>query len=139
MSDLEALLREALRDQAARPRRNNPFLPPPTTFLPADWRLGRLISLIHPAADLGVYREHFHIRTGARRLERSEGTAEAIERVFGPAWLGLACLEPLPESPEDKAAIRAYLSRRRTAEVKDALTRIRSADDLLRELDEEEE
>ena len=104
----------------------------------ANWISGRILEVIHKDEDgvetnLGVFQEFFYTKTpgSCRKLVRSEKDPHAREVVRGAGWLDHHS-EPNPETAEDVAEIRRYLSRRTADEVKEVLKRL-SAEDALDE------
>ena len=104
----------------------------------ANWISGRILEVIHKDEDgvetnLGVFQEFFYTKTpgSCRKLVRSEGSPTAREVVRGSAWF-VHHPESPPETEEDVAEIRRYLSRRSADEVKEVLKRL-SAEDALDE------
>ena len=103
----------------------------------ANWLPGRIKALIHISEDgtqthLGTFQELSYSKDSkTRKLVRSSEDASECEIVRGAGWLDHHS-EPNPETAEDVAEIRRYLSRRSADEVKEVLKRL-SAEDALDE------
>lgn len=134
--DLEALLREAVRDENRR-RKEKPL--PKSDYTDDQWIRHRTVGLVHLSREgqetsLGVFAEFLHrTRPNTRRLVRSSGTPDAIELVRGPGWADTVPAEKLPDTLDETDAIRRYLARRSAAEIKAELIKL-SADAMLDEL-----
>lgn len=88
---------------------------------PANWKPGKLVRIIHidsqgSESDLGLFREMFYRRTGARKLVRADGAltvASPTESVFIELVSGQWWLEPYhkpfhetEDTPEELVALQ---------------------------------
>ena len=102
---------------------------------PANWVPSRLVGLVHldpngVETSLGVFQELLYTKDlKTRKLVRAEGVALSSEIVRGAGWLDNR-VDPPIEAPSDEFEVRAYLSRRLTAETKESLKKM-SAEDTL--------
>jgi hypothetical protein len=113
---LDTLFRDISRQIAAEARKPQPPKPPrvSTYANPQNWRLGKVICLIHATeGSLGLFQEYFHrLSPSARRLlPAAPGLpCDRNELVFGDFWLHSRFSAIGPED-DSEAELRAITQR----------------------------